>query len=105
MQAIENNDLATVTFLINMGANVNTVTMYTKRTPLMLAIFNGNLEIAQMLCDKDADVNLKDINSLNILHFAVDSNRITNVEFALKLVSNVDEKDCNGWTALMRGSM
>lgn len=104
MQAIENDDLAVVAFLINMGANVNTATFYTKRTPLMLAVYRGKLQIAQLLCDKGAKVDLKDINYLNVLHYAVDSNLLKSVEFALKLVSNVDEKDCSGLTPLMRGS-
>lgn len=104
MQAIENDNLAVVAFLINMGANVNTATLYTIRTPLMLAIFKGKLQIAQLLCDKGAKVDLKDINGLNVLHYAVDSNLLSSVQFALKLISNVDEKDCSGLTPLMRGS-
>lgn len=104
MQAIDNNDLGMVTFLLKLGAKVNTITMYTKRTPLMLAIFQGKLEIAQLLCDKGARLDLKDVNGLNILHYAVDSNLLQSVEFALKLSINVDEKDNNGWTPLMRGS-
>lgn len=103
--ALQNDDVAMVTFLFNLGANVNTATMYTKRTPLMLALFNGKLDVARILCDKGADPNLKDINGLNILHHAVDSNFLSSVEFALKFVSDIDVKDCNGWTPLMRGSM
>lgn len=103
MQAIENDHLPIVTYLIvNMGANVNTPTLQTKRTPLMLALFKGNLEAAQLLIDKGAKVDLVDINGLNILHYAVDSNLLPSVHFALKHVSEVDLKDCKGWTPLMR---
>lgn len=104
MQAIENGDLGMVVFLVNnMGANVNTATMYTQRSPLMLAIFKGELEIAQFLCDKSANADICDINGLNVLHYAIDSNLLENVVFALKHVSKVDKKDSNGWSALMRG--
>lgn len=105
MQAVDNDDLAMVAFLINLGADVNTATSYTKKTPLMLSVFKGKLKIAQFLCDKNANVELKDINGLNVLHYAVDSNLLSSVQFAVKLVCNVDEKDCNGWTPLMRGSI
>lgn len=104
MQAIENGDLGITTFLINnMGANVNTATLSTKRTPLMVAIFKGELEIAQFLIDKGANVDFCDINNLNILHYAVDSNLLSSVIFGIKLVTDLDLKDSSGWTPLMRG--
>lgn len=105
MRAVENGDLVMVAFLINMGADVNTSTLHTKRTPLMLAVYQGRLEVARLLCDKDARVDLRDVNNLNILHYAVDKNSLPNVNFALEHVADVDLKDNSGWTPLMRGSV
>lgn len=104
MQAIENNELAFVVFLINIGANVNRVAMYTGRSPLMIAVFRGKIDVAQLLVDKGAKVDAVDVNGLNILHHAVDSNLLSSVEFALRHVP-VNIKDSKGWTALMRAIM
>jgi hypothetical protein len=102
VQAIDKNDPALVNLLITLGANVNTASHYTRRTPLMAAVALGHLSVASLLIDKGCSVNATDINGLNVLHYAVDSNNLDSVEFVLKQGLHVDAQDSSGWTPLMR---
>jgi hypothetical protein len=102
VQAIDKNDPALVNLLITLGANVNTASHYTRRTPLMAAVALGHLSVASLLMDKGCSVNATDINGLNVLHYAVDSNNLDSVEFVLKQGLHVDAQDSSGWTPLMR---
>lgn len=88
--------------MITLGANVNTASHYTRRTPLMAAVALGHLSVASLLIDKGCSVNATDINGLNVLHYAVDSNNLDSVEFVLKQGLHVDAQDSSGWTPLMR---
>ncbi|KAJ3643964.1 hypothetical protein Zmor_026644 [Zophobas morio] len=100
--AVEKNDVQMVGLLITLGANVNTSSLYKKMSLLMSAVSLGHLAVANFLVDKGCNVNTTDINGLNILHYAVDSDNIESVKFALKHCGNVDSKDSNGWTPLLR---
>lgn len=91
-----------VQFLLNMGANANRSTLINKRTPLMIAIYMGHIQIASLLIDKGANLNDKDINLLTPLHYAVDSNSIMNVTFTIGCGCNLNDQDNKGWTPLMR---
>lgn len=58
-QAILENNFEAVNYLLNVGANANS--LYDNcYTPLILAIDNRQFDIARLLIEKDADVNLKD---------------------------------------------
>ncbi|XP_063907642.1 fibronectin type 3 and ankyrin repeat domains 1 protein isoform X2 [Zophobas morio] len=72
---------------------------------LMSAVSLGHLAVANFLVDKGCNVNTTDINGLNILHYAVDSDNIESVKFALKHCGCVDSKDSNGWTPLLRAAI
>lgn len=102
IQAIEKNDVIIVNLLITLGANVNTPLFYNKRTPLMISVYNGYLDIASLLIEKGANKNSKDINGLSVLHYAVDSNRSDAVKFCLEFVQDINQRDNNGWTPLLR---
>ena len=47
------------------------------RTPLMLAVTNGNSELAQLLVDHDAQVDCTDKHLRTALHRAVSKNVLT----------------------------
>lgn len=68
----------------------------------MMSLFYGHLKIAQFLVDKGANINLKDVNGLTALHYAVDSNILASVEFILMRISDVNVQDNQGWTPVLR---
>ncbi|XP_056640808.1 fibronectin type 3 and ankyrin repeat domains 1 protein [Diorhabda sublineata] len=105
IQSIEFNDIQMINLLISLGANVNKSVIYNKRSPLMIAIEKGRLQIARFLIDKGADVFARDINDLNLLHVAVDTNNLENVKFCFELIRNANFKDNKGWTPLLRAAI
>lgn len=102
IQAIEKGDLSLVTLLITLGANVNNLSSYTNRSPIMTAVSLGFLNIAALLIDKGGNVKTHDVNGLNILHYAVDSNNIESVRFCVQQDIDINTADRNGWTPLHR---
>ncbi|XP_060533276.1 fibronectin type 3 and ankyrin repeat domains protein 1 isoform X2 [Cylas formicarius] len=105
LEAIDVNDIQMVQLLISLGANINKPLEYGKRTPLMIAVFKGHLDIASLLMEKGANISAVDVNGLNLLHYAVDSNELANVTFALNTDLDVNDKDCSGWTPLLRAAI
>lgn len=85
-----------------MGANVNTDTLLTSRSPLMIALFHNNLQILNLLVDKGANIYAKDCNMLTGLHYAVDSNILQNVKFCQNHGFDLNARDNKGWTPLIR---
>ncbi|XP_076253497.1 ankyrin repeat and SAM domain-containing protein flippy [Rhynchophorus ferrugineus] len=102
IQAIQNDDMQILQLLITLGANVNKPLLVTQRTPLMYAIYDGHLKAASLLIDKGADIFSKDINGLNIMHYAVDSDKLESVKFTFNAKININEQDNKGWTPLYR---
>lgn len=79
--------------------------MWVQRTPLMIALFNGHLQIASLLLDKGATISLKDCNGLTAMHYAIDSGKIENVQFAVEHGFDINIPDNKGWTSLLRARM
>ncbi|CAH0554461.1 unnamed protein product [Brassicogethes aeneus] len=104
VQAIDNNDFQMVQCLHNLGVNVNNHISLAQRTPLMISVYLGYLDIAQFLISKGANVNDVDINGSNIIHYAVDSNNKINVEFAIKSGAHINCQTSKGWTPLIRAA-
>ena len=70
------NDIETVKFLIDKGADVNTCTN-SGTTPLMHAARLGYLEMCLLLMEKGADVNVKDqLLDYTAMHYAADSGKV-----------------------------
>ncbi|KAJ8978030.1 hypothetical protein NQ317_013558 [Molorchus minor] len=105
IQAVESGDPQIVQLLIILGANINNPLQYNKRTALMVAVYRNRLQIASTLIEKGADIHATDVNGLNVLHYAVDSNHIDNVKFALQAGICVNSRDNQGWTPLVRAGM
>lgn len=67
--AVNNNDIALVKKLLQLGENPNHQDQEDK-TPLHYAAIKGNVEIAQILLEAGADPNAKDPLDYTPLHFA-----------------------------------
>lgn len=68
-EAASYNNINAVKVLLKNNANVNAQNNYGK-TALMLACYNGNLEITKMLLEAGADKNIKDDNKYDALYYA-----------------------------------
>lgn len=71
----------------------------------MIAIYKGELQIASILVDKGANKYSQDVNGLNALHYAVDSNKIESVKFCLELFEDINCQDHSGYTPLIRAGI
>ena len=58
--------------LINRGANINAVTKYDMRTPLIIACKNKNVSLVNFLLQNGANVALTGGNGWTALHVVVD---------------------------------
>jgi ankyrin repeat protein len=91
-EAVENNDLAKVTLLLNNGADVDTFTDHGYNV-LMLASYEGYLEIVQELLKKKADVNLLGFHKCTALSQASKGGHINIVELLLQNGADINATD------------
>jgi ankyrin repeat protein len=87
----EVNDLATVRYLLNKGANVNAQDER-GRSALMLAAGNKNLEMCRLLINKGADVNLVGQEGVTALSYAFHSQDVPVIEFLLSKGASWDTR-------------
>ncbi|XP_077413486.1 kinase D-interacting substrate of 220 kDa B isoform X4 [Vanacampus margaritifer] len=71
------------------------------QTPLMVAAEQGNLEIAQELIKRGANVNCDDVDCWTALMSASKEGHIQVVGELLDNDANMEHRDMGGWTALM----
>lgn len=102
IQVIEKGNIQMVQFLLNMGANPNKSTLIGGRTPIMIALFRGYIQIASLLIDKGASLIAVDVNKMAPVHYAVDSNNIDSIKFCVSQGCNVNVQDNKGWSPLLR---
>jgi len=105
--AIENNDLIQVQEFINNGIYVDSILDFLNNTPLMLASILGRKEIVEFLLDKEADVNLTDIEGNTALNIAASAEFSSPeiVELLINAGSDVNTVNSNGNTPLMRAAL
>lgn len=89
-----------------MGANIE-ATNQNRRTSLLLAVKNGNIEMVEMLLEKGANIKMKDNNNVGVLHLAAmegDGAMAKVLVKALKgeLSEELDKKDNTGKTSVDR---
>lgn len=67
-----------------------------------MAAFAGRLNVVQALRQHGARYQLQDKNGLTALHWACDSKNAELVDWMLNDGADVDVRDCNGHTPLLR---
>ncbi len=97
VNAIISGDLQAIQKLLCAGVNVKD--KY-KRTPLMWAIYAGQIDIANALIKAGADVNAKDVFERTPLMWAAYTERLDIADALIKAGADVNAKDINGNTAL-----
>ena len=105
--AVSSNQVKVVNLLIQHGANVNVQAtdkvsgLDNLETPLHLATFIGNDEIAKLLSRNGAKVDVS-VEGVTPFHMAVINNDLEIVNMILEKTNNVDPQDENGFTPLHR---
>jgi ankyrin repeat protein len=94
-------NLNLVSDLIVLGANVDWRDEYnSNRTPLHVAAITGRLEIARMLIDAGANVNVQDDNGYAPLHVAAKYGNEEILRMLIDAGANVNVQSNTGWTPL-----
>jgi ankyrin repeat protein len=99
--AVGANKIDIFKLLISKGADVNYTSKYTSSTALASACYAGLDEIAQLLIDNGAKVDVKDMHDFTALYQAVRREHLSTVKLLIKNGADVNTKDTHGHTALM----
>jgi len=114
-----------IKYLCEKGANINTVN-YRGISPLMLEIINNcskeeqieieienieventkienieDIEIIQYLCEKEANINIKDLSKYTPIIYAIMTKNINLVKYLYENSANINTQTTNGITPLM----
>ncbi|MBO7243653.1 MAG: ankyrin repeat domain-containing protein, partial [Alphaproteobacteria bacterium] len=99
MDAILESDITRLEKLIKQGAPIDEADQK-GWTPLRLAIFKRQLEIAKKLIEAGADVNAVDKDGDPLIHMAVLYDHVEIAKELIKAGANVNATNKGGWTAL-----
>ena len=102
--AVENNLFKMTQFLLKAGANVNAVNnSFNCITPLSFAVRENSIEIAKLLLDHGADVNIQDSVGETSLHYAAENSFVEMTQLLLKAGANLNIQNNQGRTPLYCG--
>jgi palmitoyltransferase ZDHHC13/17 len=96
-----NAQLPACRYLLEQGAEVDTLGGDLVATPMQWAARNGYLYIIQLLIAHGADPNIKDTQGYNTLHLVTHSSSIMPLLYLIHQPISIDERDSAGHTALM----
>ena len=99
--AIKNQDVNMAKAVLLAGANANGVNRETRQTALMETALNGCLQIAILLIEAGADVNIVDMSGHTALMLAVRKGHLKMGEVLIKAGADVDKFTAEGLTALL----
>jgi len=91
-----------VEFLLNHGADVDSLSPSTNDTPLLSAVFRDHLSVAKLLIAHGASLNAKDIDGDTALHLAVEG-AVEMVELLCSHGADVYAKNDDNNTPVQRG--
>ncbi|XP_045474106.1 ankyrin repeat-containing protein DDB_G0279043-like isoform X2 [Harmonia axyridis] len=94
-----------VNLLLHLGGNINKALMHSGKTPLLVAISYGFLELTKFLISKGASVRAVDINGLGAMHYAVSSENFEMIGYFVDMGLEVNPRDKNGLTPLLRAGL
>lgn len=83
-EAVQYRQHAIVKYLISAGHTINNQNEY-KKTPLMLATENNDIEIVMLLLNNNADILLQDIHGNNVLHYAAKKNHQNIIDILINI--------------------
>ncbi len=84
-----------VKLALEQGAFVDEITGLYKQTPLLLAVFEGNYDIAKYLIKNHADINAKSSSGKGVLNYALANNNLEFFKYALSMGAKLDYQDKN----------
>lgn len=76
--------------------------MFSKKTPLLISISYGFVELSKFLVNKGASLKDVDINGLGVLHYAVNSENFDLIKYFVDLGVDINVQDKNGMNPLLR---
>lgn len=97
--AVRNDNEAFVSKLIELGANINVVSEDRGYTPVMDAVWRGNLDITKILVNKGAELNTINKEGQTNLVLAVGADKTDIVKILAKHGADPDIKDQMGMSA------
>jgi ankyrin repeat protein len=105
LYAVENKRKPIVEYLVSKGVNIDEKNGHLGNTALIKACEFGSLDIAKVLVDAGANINLKSKAGFTPLFYAVQKNHKPVVEYLISKGVNVDEKNGQeGSSALYQAS-
>ncbi|MEZ5040432.1 MAG: ankyrin repeat domain-containing protein [Saprospiraceae bacterium] len=100
LEAIEDDKLDLVKFMIEKGTDVNAQNNE-GWTPLMQAVEGGNMTIINLLLEKGADINQQDKEGHTALFVAAEEGDMEITKMLIQKGAKVDIKTGEGWNAFM----
>ncbi len=99
-EAIARGDLEDVQAHLHADPATANQGKHPRMTPLQMAVLRNKSEIAAVLVEAGADVDIKDNSQRTPLHFAVERKSLPIVLLLLKHKAQPNERDKVGWTPL-----
>jgi ankyrin repeat protein len=92
--------MALARLFLEKGADPNALDGF-KRTPLMIAIWNGSLQIASLLLEKGADTEVRDAMGVTAISVAAEAHDVEMMKLLIARKAEVNSRDLYGFTPLM----
>jgi ankyrin repeat protein len=102
LEAAEYNNGKKVTGIIKRGADINTRNEF-GRTPILIAVDNGNLAVVRALIKQRADVNIPDTQyHITPIHVAANKGHLDIIRALIEYGADFNTAENNGFTPVYR---